>query len=89
MPGTVVVSSARKMRRAKDKLLKKELKKKMKGAEQAIASLPKKCDECSAPFDRTKQSELDKWRIAVYDDGRVHLVCDNCVPDSVKSDDAT
>ena len=46
--------------------------------------MPKACDECEKPFDRSKTQELDKWRIAVYDDGRIHLVCDGCVPDSVK-----
>jgi len=80
------MSSARKLRRAKQKILQKELKKNLKQAERAMDSLPKKCDECDAPFDRTKKEELDKWRIAVYDDGRIHLVCDGCTPESVKNE---
>tara|TARA_B100000579_G_C22492599_1_gene693100 strand:- start:303 stop:551 length:249 start_codon:yes stop_codon:yes gene_type:complete len=80
------MSSARKLRRAKEKILKKEIKKNMKKAEKALDSLPKHCDECGAIFDRTKKDSLNKWRVAVYDDGRIHLVCENCVDDSVKNE---
>jgi len=84
--GKASMSSARKMRRAKEKILKKELKKNLKKAEKALDSLPKHCDECGALFDRSKKEELNKWRVAVYDDGRIHLVCDACTPDSVKNE---
>ena len=80
-----MTSSNRKLRRKQDALLKKELKKRTKGVEKAMSSLPEKCDECSTPFDRHDKSLLDKWRLAVYDDGRVNLVCPNCVPESVKN----
>ena len=80
------MSSARKLRRAKEKILKKELKKNLKKAEEAMNSLPTQCDECGAIFDRSKKENLDKWRVAVHDDGRINLVCDDCVPESVKNE---
>ncbi|MEE3233443.1 MAG: hypothetical protein VX294_04695 [Candidatus Latescibacterota bacterium] len=80
------MSSSRKMRRAKEKLLQKELKKNLKRAEQAMSSLPSHCDECGAHFDREQKENLDKWRVAVYDDGRLHLVCESCTPESVKNE---
>lgn len=77
--------SNRALRRKQDALLKKELKKQTKNVEEAISSLPEKCDECSTPFDKHDKSLLDQWRLAVYDDGLVNLVCPNCVPQSVKN----
>jgi len=79
-----MTSLSRKIRRKKDALLKKELKKRAKGVEKVISGLPDKCDECSTPFDRHDKSLLDKWRLAAYDDGRINLVCPDCVPQSVK-----
>ena len=80
-----ITLSNRKLRRRKDALLKKELKKRTKSVEAAMSTLPEKCDECSTPFDRQNKSLLDKWRLAVYDDGRINLVCPDCVPQSVKN----
>ena len=77
-------SLGRKIRRKQRRELKKTLKRKNKEVEDKISKMPKACDECGAPFDRSKTDELNLWRIAVYDDGRVHLVCPKCVPDSVK-----
>jgi len=79
-----VGSLGRKIRRKQRRDLKKSMKKKSRQIEDKISKMPKACDECEKPFDRSKTQELDKWRIAVYDDGRIHLVCDGCVPDSVK-----
>ncbi len=77
-------SLGRKIRRKQRRDLQKSMKKKSRQVEDKISKLPKSCDECGAPFDRSNTDQIDKWRIAVYDDGRVHLVCPNCVPDSVK-----
>lgn len=81
--------SDRKLRRKKQLA---ERKAAMKAARQAgnevanaISSMPTKCDECSAPFDKKDKQMINHWRIAVYDDGRVNLVCPDCVPDDVKN----
>lgn len=83
------MSSARSIRRKKELAERKALRKKAKQMESqvsnAVASMPKTCDECDAVFDKTNNDMLDQWRIAVYDDGRVHLVCPNCVPEEVKN----
>ena len=47
--------------------------------------MPTSCGECGAPFDKSDKEGLDQWRIAVYDDGRVHLACPNCVPEDIKA----
>ena len=77
-------SFGRKIRRKQRRDLQKAMKKQNKQIEERISKMPKACDECGAPFDRSKTQELDQWRIAAYDDGRVRLVCPKCVPDSVK-----
>ena len=78
------MSLGRKIRRKKKRDLNKDIKKKTKELEKQVSKMPKACDECNTPFDRSKTELLDKWRIAVYEDGRVNLVCNDCVPDSVK-----
>ena len=82
------MSSARSIRRKKELAERKALRKKARQAEkqvsQAVSNMPKSCDECSAEFDKTNKEMLNQWRIAVYDDGRVHLVCPDCVPDDIK-----
>ena len=77
-------SLGRKIRRKQRSDLRKKMKKQGKEIEDQISKLPKACDECDAPFDKSKTDQLDQWRIAVYDDGKVNLVCGDCVPDSVK-----
>lgn len=78
------MSLGRKIRRKQLLKHKKDLKKKTKQLENQISKMPKACDECGAPFDKSKIEQLDQWRIAVYDDGQVNLVCNDCVPNSVK-----
>ena len=78
----------RQQRRAHERKSKKsqaKSQKRIKGVEQAISRMPAKCDECGLPFDKTNHSELDRWRIAVYDDGGINLVCPGCVPEDVAS----
>ena len=78
------MSLNRKIRRKKRRDLGKTQSKQTKELEKQISKMPKACDECGTPFDKSKTDMLDKWRIAVYDDGRINLVCNDCVPDSVK-----
>ncbi len=77
--------SSRKLRRSKELAARKAAKKAGKEVEKKLSGLPDACDECGKPFDRNDFGALDSWRVAVYDDGPVHLVCPDCVPDSVKS----
>jgi hypothetical protein len=77
------MSLARKIKRKQDVALQKEMKKKSKAIEQKISSIPKSCDECGIPFDRNDTASLNKWRIAVYEDGPVNLVCPDCVPPDI------
>jgi len=78
------VSLARKVKRAQERKLKKEMKQKAKAIATKMSGMPKNCDECNAPFDRSNKELLNEWRIAVYDDGPIHLVCPDCVPDDIK-----
>ena len=79
------MSLARKIKRKQDQKLKKAMKKKSKDIENQLSAMPKTCDECDAPFDRSDTASLSKWRIAVYEDGPVHLVCPDCVPDDIEA----
>ena len=74
------MSFGRKMRRSKQKELKKQARKEAKKIEKAISKMPTHCGECNTPFDRSIDAALDSWKIAVYDDGPIHLVCPACVP---------
>lgn len=76
---------SRKLRRKKELEARKAARKAGKDVERKIAGLPKTCDECDKAFDRTDMSALNSWRVAVYDDGPVHLVCPDCVPEDIKN----
>jgi len=78
------VMNSRTLKRNKERAQKKLAKKAMKNVSKALERMPQRCDECSTVFDRENKESLE-WRIAVYDDGRVHLVCPSCVPDDVKN----
>ena len=69
----------RKQRRARERQLKKSGARRVEKVEDALSKMPTKCDECGSHFDKTNKGLLDKWRIAVYDDGPVKLVCPACV----------
>ena len=79
------MSSSRQIRRKKELAARKAAKKAGKEVEKKLSGLPDSCDECSKPFDRNDFGALDSWRVAVYDDGPVHLVCPDCVPAEVKN----
>ena len=76
--------NSRKLRRKQELKQRKAAKKAEKQISQALSSMPDKCDECATPFERGTKESLE-WRIAVYDDGPVHLVCPGCVPEDVKN----
>ena len=76
------MTTNRKIRRRKEQLAKKMAKKANKQVSEKLDNMPKKCDECGAPFVKGDESCLG-WKIAVYDDGPIHLVCTDCVPDNV------
>jgi len=78
------MSINRKQRRAVQQKAKKQQTKEMAGVENALARMPDSCDECGAEFNRADHSLLDSWRIAVYDDGPINLICPDCTPADIK-----
>jgi len=76
------MGASRLIRRKKEleerKRLRKESKDKLSTVSSVLDSTPKKCDECDTPFDKTDVESCSKWRIAVYDNGKVNLVCPDC-----------
>lgn len=79
------MASSRSIRRKKELAARKDAQKKAKQVGDQISRMPTACDECGAPFDKKDKTAINEWRIAVYDDGPVHLVCPKCVPDDVKA----
>tara|TARA_B100000073_G_scaffold311895_1_gene285279 strand:- start:197 stop:439 length:243 start_codon:yes stop_codon:yes gene_type:complete len=77
--------NSRKLKRKKELQARKAAKKAGREVERKLNGLPKSCDECGKPFDRTNMEMISSWRVAVYDDGPIHLVCPDCVPAGVKS----
>lgn len=75
--------TSRKINRKKMIQAKKKAKKANKEISKSLDSMPKKCDECGAVFVKGDESCLG-WKIAVYDDGRINLICTDCVPDDVR-----
>ena len=74
----------RKIRRKKELEARKQAKKASKKLSEQVSRMPTKCGECGAVFDRSNKEMINEWRIAVYDDGPIHLVCPACIPDDVK-----
>lgn len=79
------IAMNRKQRRAAQKRLPKAARSKAKKLDNALSRMPTKCDECHKPFDNKDKSALNQWKIAVYDDGPIHLVCPDCVPEEIKT----
>jgi uncharacterized protein with PIN domain len=68
------------MKRKRARTEKKNADKLMKQVDEKLKSMPKVCGECNAQFDNTDKETLNEWRLAVYDDGRIHLTCPKCGP---------
>ena len=73
-------SLKRKIERRRLLKKKKAMDKAMKGVTEKVDAMPKICGECGADFDKSDKEMLNQWRIAVYDDGRIHLTCPKCGP---------
>ena len=76
----IMGSLGRKMARRKAQREKKLFKKEFQRVQDAVNSTPKVCGECGVDFDNTDKDMLNQWRVAVYEDGRVHLTCPSCGP---------
>jgi len=81
------MTSSRSIKRKKDREAQKKAKKAANEIGEAINRMPTSCEECGTKFDKNDKEALDGWRIAVYDEGPVHLVCPDCVPEDIKSKD--
>ena len=73
-------SLGRKMRRKREKAEQKAAQKAARGVQNAVEAMPNVCGECGIKFDKTDKESINKWTIAVYDDGRIHLACPKCGP---------
>ena len=73
-------SLSRKMRRKKERAEQKAAQKAAKGVQDAVEAMPNVCGECGIKFDKANKESINKWTIAVYDDGRIHLACPDCGP---------
>ena len=73
----------RKQRRAARKKLPRKARHQAQRLSDSLSRMPSHCDECQKSFDNRDGVMLDSWKIAVYDDGPIHLVCPECVaPDT-------
>lgn len=71
------MSQARMIRRKKQAQNKKKFAKKMQGALNELADMPKKCSTCSAKFNPKDDHCLDNWMIRQTIEG-VSMFCDTC-----------
>lgn len=71
------MSLARSARRKKQVAAQKGAQKKMQGALNELAGLPKKCSTCSVKFDPKDDHCLDNWMIRQTPEG-VSMFCDVC-----------
>jgi hypothetical protein len=78
------MTTSRSIKRAGERKKSKEAKKALAGIGDELSKMPKVCGECGVAFDKNDKTSLT-WRIAIYDDGPVHLACPDCIPDSVKN----
>ena len=76
----------RKIRRKREKEKKKKSQKVMKEVGELISSMPKTCRSCGAELDTSDHESLDKWRIKIFESGRVELTCGDCAVDDDKSE---
>ena len=69
------MTSSRKIKRAKEKRAKKEIKQKM----NMFSRLPDECLSCSKPFDKTDREQVSSWTVVVREaEKKVNLYCPDC-----------
>jgi len=69
------MTTSRNIRRRKEKLAKKELKKKM----NMFGRLPDECSSCLDPFDKTDKEMVMSWSVVVREKEKiVRLYCPDC-----------
>lgn len=71
-------SLSRKIKRKKIKKLKKETAKSMRQVSKALDSMPKSCQVCQKPFDKTDVPNSYEWNIEIFDEGNCNLTCPEC-----------
>jgi hypothetical protein len=73
-------SLTRKMRRKQVLEEKKKAERAVKHVSKSLDGMPKICGNCCADFDNSDKEMLNQWRLAVYDNGTMHLTCPKCGP---------
>jgi len=69
------MTSSRKIKRNKEKRLKKEVKQKM----NMFSRLPDECLACVAPFDKNDKEMVKTWTVVVKEaEKKVNLYCPDC-----------
>tara|TARA_A200000159_G_scaffold32967_2_gene29601 strand:- start:559 stop:813 length:255 start_codon:yes stop_codon:yes gene_type:complete len=68
----------RKIKRKKQRETKKKSEKIMKEVGAAISSMPSYCHVCNVELNKSDTASLDKWRIKIFETGRVELTCGEC-----------
>ncbi len=69
------MTSSRKIKRAKEKRAKKEIKQKM----NMFSRLPDECLSCAVPFDKQDREMIKTWTVVVKEkEKKVNLYCPTC-----------
>ena len=68
---------SRKIRRKKEKQIKKDLDKDMSEKLNMFDALPEECLTCESPFDKKDKEMVSSWRVVVNEE-RVRLYCPDC-----------
>lgn len=79
----------RKIKRKREKERRKHSQRIMKEIGETISSMPKFCKDCKATLDTSDHESLDKWRIKIFESGRVELTCGSCAPQSNEPEETT
>jgi uncharacterized protein with PIN domain len=70
---------ARKIRRKKEKQIKKDAEQNMKRQLALFKHLPDACSGCDQPFDKTSRDHHMTWKVRVYEEAQqVYLACPHC-----------